>query len=152
MQEYHTDREGILEYINSLEAAQKKSKRGTGNNYIMDVTLLLIATNAMLKTGAHPRTTDKWEYLDASAQTWDAWKMAYKTANMKEQVRRLDTGENASHGTLRQTVSPQGTAINDLVNKDDLEDYFDNISAATTTEKVVLEKLMSTIVAMTINN
>ena len=86
MQEYHMDSEGILEYINALEAAQKKSKRGTGNNSITDGTLLLIVTNAMLKTGAHPRTTDKWEDLDASAQTWDMWKTAYKTADMKEQV------------------------------------------------------------------
>ena len=54
MQEYHKDSKGILEYINALEAAQKKSKRGTGNNLITDETLLLIATNAMLKTGAHP--------------------------------------------------------------------------------------------------
>ena len=122
MQEYHTESQGILEYINALEAAHKKSKHGTGNNPIIDATLLLIATNTMLKMGAHLRTTDKWEVLNVSEQTWDAWKMAYKTANMKEQVRRLDTGENASHGTLRQTVSPQGTAINDLVNKDDLED------------------------------
>ena len=49
---------GILEYINTLEAAQKKSKPGTGNKPITDATLLLIATNAILKTGAHSRTTD----------------------------------------------------------------------------------------------
>ena len=59
MQEYRTESKGILEYINALEAAQKKSKRGTGNNPITDATLLLIVTNAMLKTVAHPRTTDK---------------------------------------------------------------------------------------------
>ena len=68
MQEYQTDSEGILEYINALKAAQMISKRGTGNNPIADATLLLIATNAMLKTGAHPQTTDKWEDLDASKQ------------------------------------------------------------------------------------
>ena len=67
MQDYHTDSEGILEYTNVLEAAQNKSKRRTGNNPITDATLLLIVTNGMLKTGAHPRTTDKWEDLDASA-------------------------------------------------------------------------------------
>ena len=69
MQDYHTDIEGILKYINALKAAQKKSTRGTGNNPITDATLLLIATNSMLKTGAYTRTTDKWEDLDASAQT-----------------------------------------------------------------------------------
>ena len=45
-----------------------------------------------------------------------------------------------------------GTAIDYLVNNDDLEDYFDNIAAATTTEKVVLAQLTATIAAMTINN
>ena len=63
---------------------QKKSKQGTGNNPITDATLLLIATNAMLKIGAHPRTMNKWEDLDTSAQTWNAWKTEYKTADMKE--------------------------------------------------------------------
>ena len=67
MQDYHTDSEGILDYTNALGAAQKKSKRGTGNNLITDATLLLIATHGMFKTGTHPRTTNKWEDLDASA-------------------------------------------------------------------------------------
>ena len=59
MQDYQTDSEGILEYINALEAVQKKSKRGMGNNPITDATLLLIATDTISKTGAHPRTTEK---------------------------------------------------------------------------------------------
>ena len=84
MKDYHTYSEGILKYINTPEAAQKKLKPGTGNNPITDATLLLIATNKMLKTGAHPRTINKWEDLDASAQTWNAWKTAYKTVDMKE--------------------------------------------------------------------
>ena len=54
MQEYHTNIEGTLEYINALEAAQDKSKRGTGNNPITDATLLFIATNTMLKMSTHP--------------------------------------------------------------------------------------------------
>ena len=77
MQDYHTDSKGIFDYINALEAAQKKFKPETVNNPITDATMLLIATNAMFKTGAHPRTTNKWEDLDASAQTWNAWKTAY---------------------------------------------------------------------------
>ena len=71
---------------------------------------------------------------------------------MKERVQRLATGENAAHGALRQTVAPQGTAIDDLVNKNELEDYFENLAAAATTEKVVLEQLTAAIAAMTINN
>ena len=105
-----------------------------------------------MKTGAHPQTTEKWEDLDAAAQTWDAWKTAYKTTNMKERVLRLATGENAAHGTLRHILPPQGTAIGDLANKDDLEDYFNNLAAAATTEKVVLSQLTAAIAVVTINN
>ena len=54
MQEYHKDSKGILDYINALEAAQKKSKGRTDNKPITNDTLLLIATNTMLKTGMHP--------------------------------------------------------------------------------------------------
>ena len=156
MQYYHTDSEGILEYINALEAAQNTSKRGTVNKLITDATLLLIATNTMFKTGAHPCTTDKWEDLDVSAQTWNTWKTAYKTADMKERVRRLAMGDNAARGSLQQAVTPptqtpQGTAIDDLVNKDDLKYSFIKLSAAATTEKVVLEQLTSEIATLTSN-
>ena len=118
----------------------------------MDNTLLLIATNAMLKIGAHPQTMEKWEVLDSAEQTWNAWKTAYMTANMKDRVQHLATGENASHGALLQTTTPQGTAIDDLVNTDQLEDYFDNIAASVTTEKVVIAQLTAVISAMNINN
>ena len=66
MQEYHKDSEGILEYIKSLESAQKKSKRCRGNKPITDETLLVIATDMMLKTGSHTVITDNWEDLDAA--------------------------------------------------------------------------------------
>ena len=71
---------------------------------------------------------------------------------MKERVQRLAMGKNDAHGALRQTVSPQGTAIDNLVNKDDLEDYFDNLAVDATTEEFVLEQLMAAIAALKINN
>ena len=80
------------------------------------------------------------------------WKTAYKTADMKERVRRLATGKNAAHGALCQTFAPRGTAIDDLVNKDNLEDYFEKIAAAVTTEKNLLEQLTAAISALTIND
>ena len=50
------------------------------------------------------------------------------------------------------TQTPLGTAIDDLVNKDYLEDYLDNLAAAATTDKVVLEQLTSAIAMLTTNN
>ena len=82
---------------------------------------------------------------------------AYKTADMKEKVRQLAMGDNGAHGALRQAVTsptqnPQGTAIDDIVNKDDIKYYFDNLDAAATNEKVVLEQITSAIVTLTTNN
>ena len=71
---------------------------------------------------------------------------------MKERVRQLATGENSAHGELCQTVDPQGITIDDLANKDALEDYFDNLAASATTVKVVLTQLTAAIAVMTINN
>ena len=59
MQEYHVDRYGILENINTLEATQKKSKQGKGEIPITDASLLLIATNSILNMGALTHTTDR---------------------------------------------------------------------------------------------
>ena len=42
--------------------------------------------------------------------------------------------------------------IDDIVKKDDLEDYFDNLTAATTTKKAVLEQLPQMIATLTMNN
>ena len=64
----------------------------------------------------------------------------------------MATGENAAHGVLCQAIAPQGTLIDNLVNKYDLEYYFNNLAAAATTEKVVLEQLTSAIAALTTNN
>ena len=46
MQRYHLEVEGILEYINMLEDAQKQA--GRAGRTITDKTLLLFATTAML--------------------------------------------------------------------------------------------------------
>ena len=52
MQRFHLDAEGMPEYINALEDAQKQSRRA--HNDITDATLLLMATNVMLATQRFP--------------------------------------------------------------------------------------------------
>ena len=49
-------------------------------------------------------------------------------------------------------MAPQGITLDNLANKDDLEEYFDNIAAAVTTEKVVPAQLTAAIASMTVNN
>ena len=65
-------------------------------------------------------------------------------------------GENSAHGTLQKagtppTPTPQGTAIDNLAKKYNLKDYYNNLATAATTEKVLLEQLMSEIATLTTN-
>ena len=58
MQCYHLEVEGIPEYINMLEDAQKQA--GQSGQTIADETLLLFASTAMLTTEQYPQTNDDW--------------------------------------------------------------------------------------------
>ena len=75
MQTYHEDMEVIPTYVNKLEDAQKQSNRA--GNPITDTTLLLFASNAMLRTDRFPRSNEIWEDLPSDKQTWARWKTIY---------------------------------------------------------------------------
>ena len=62
--------EGITEYINALEDAQKLFKRS--GNPITEYTLLLIAKNAILSTEHFPRADEIWEDLPKNEKFWPA--------------------------------------------------------------------------------
>ena len=80
MQMYHEDMEGIPEYINKLEDAQKQSTRA--GNLVTDPTLLLFAANAMLRTNRFPWANKIWEELTGADRTWKRWKAIYRKADM----------------------------------------------------------------------
>ena len=59
MQRYHLEVEGIPEYINMLEDAQRQA--GRAGRAISDKNLLLFASTAMLASERFPRANDAWE-------------------------------------------------------------------------------------------
>ena len=59
MQRYHLKFEGIPEYINMLEDAQRQS--GRAGQTIAKENLLLFATTAMLTTERFTRANKDWE-------------------------------------------------------------------------------------------
>ena len=58
MQRYHLEVEGIPEYINMLEDAQRQA--GQAGRAISDDTLLLFASTAMLTSDLFSRANDAW--------------------------------------------------------------------------------------------
>ena len=59
MQRYHLEVEGIPEYINMLEDAQRQA--GRAGRTIADKTLLLLASTTMLISERFPRANNYWE-------------------------------------------------------------------------------------------
>ena len=59
MQRYHLEVEGIPDYINMLEDAQRQA--GRAGRTIADKTLLLLASTTMLISERFPRANNYWE-------------------------------------------------------------------------------------------
>ena len=91
MHNYHIEYEGIPEYINALEDAQRRAKRAGGDReyVITNATLLLIASTVLLKIQQFPRVNDKWEDLARAEKTWAKWKAMYKREQSKARVKKL---------------------------------------------------------------
>ena len=90
MQTYHEDMEGIPTYINMLEDAQRQPNRA--GNLITDPTLLLFASNAMLRTERFPRANEIWDEIPSNEQTWARWKKIYRKADMADKVKKSAKG------------------------------------------------------------
>ena len=68
MQSYHLEVEGIPEYINMLEDAQRQA--GREGRTITDGTLLFLSSTAILTSERLPRANNDWEYQAERDKTW----------------------------------------------------------------------------------
>ena len=89
MQRYHLEVEGIPEYINILEDAQRQASRA--GRTIADETLLLFASTSMLTSERFPRANDDWEEHTERDKKWSQWKTTYKRDHAKARVKRETT-------------------------------------------------------------
>ena len=60
--------DGIPQYINMLEVAQKKAKRA--GKPIANIELVMMALAAVLAAQHFPRKVDNWEGLPSGSCTW----------------------------------------------------------------------------------
>ena len=150
MMGYYADAEGIPEYINMLEEAQRKLARA--NLPMADDQLLAIASTAVLAANHFPRATDEWEALDRPNKTWPAWKAHYRAAHIARKRQLLASGK---------TIGPQGSAnaVTPVTEDVDLgpdtfarlDGYLDNLAAAATNEKSTLAQLIENNATLTAN-
>ncbi len=110
MHNYYTQADGIPQYINMLEDAQKK---GTWAGIpIADVKLVMMASAAILAAQHFPREVNNWEGLPSASCMWTAWKMAFCLAHMKPQQQILASGGgepfSRAHGVIPATTPAIG--------------------------------------------
>jgi hypothetical protein len=138
MMGYYADAEGIPEYINALEDAQRKLRRA--KLPMDDANLLAMASTAVLASQHFPRATDDWEALPDDAKTWTEWKIRYRAAHIacKRQLLASGGGEPlyGAHA-ITETTPPLLTPTL----YDQLDGYLDNLANAATSEHGSLKQL-----------
>ena len=69
MKSLYRDSEGVPQLINSMEAAQRKSKRA--KLVINDNYLHAVAIKSLLQSGEYETETREWSKLPEDNQTWE---------------------------------------------------------------------------------
>ena len=92
MRKYHLQADGIPEYINMLEDAQRTALRIDKTNPILDTFVLNIVTAKMLSSQQFPRTTEERGEVSPVDKHWQKWKIMYKAAQGRGRVRAKDGG------------------------------------------------------------
>ena len=139
MMGYYATADGIPEYINMLEEAQRKLARA--NLPMSDDQLLAIASTAVLAAEHFPRPTDEWEALPRVNKTWTAWKTHYRAAHIARKRQMLAAGKNSYGGVANAvTTFDDATITTDTFTR--LDGYLDNLAAAATTERTTLTQLI----------
>ena len=102
----------------------------------------------MLTSERFPRANDDWEDRAELDKTWAAWKLAYKQAHAKARVKAQAHEGSTKFGAANSVARPEDPLPLDTQHKGasgdvkTLEGYFDNLAAAATNQKDVLNQLV----------
>lgn len=141
MHQYYVQSDGIHQYINMLEDAQKKAKRA--GMPIADIELVMMASASVLAAQHFPREVDDWEGLPSGSRTWPAWKTAFGLAHLKRQRQILASGGDEPLGGAHGVLLAAAPTI------DRLETALDNLALTATNDTAVLQQLTAANLALT---
>ena len=74
----YRDSEGVPQFINAMEAAQRKSK--CAKLVIKDKYLHAVALKSLLQLGEYGTETREWPKLPEDNRTWEDWKTKFRAA------------------------------------------------------------------------
>ncbi len=140
MHQYYSQADGIPQFVNMMEDAQKKAKRA--GMPIANVELVMMALAAVLMAQHFSRKLDDWEGLPSSSWTWSAWKTAFCLAHIKCQRQILALGGGQPLGGALAAIQAQPT-INQL------KLALDNLALAATNNLAMLQQLTAANLTLT---
>jgi hypothetical protein len=141
MHNYYTQADGIPQYINMLEDAQKKAT-GAGMP-IANVELMMMASAAVLAAQHFPRKVNNWEGLPSTSCTRTAWKTAFCLAHVKRKQQILASGGGKPLGGAHGVIPAAALVI------EHLKTTLDNLALAATNDTAVLQQLIAANLALT---
>ena len=148
MKNLFSNAKGIPQYINAMEAAQKKSKRA--KLVIHDEYMHAVALKLLTQSGEYETETREWSKLLEDQKTWMAWKTTFWEAYVaKRRAEAAREGEEkpfdgyaafgaSSEKTTNEQLRRRGNATTagpaPVTNQmmESQEEYLDNIAAEAT--------------------
>ena len=88
MKSLYKDSEGVLQFINAMEATQRKSKRA--KLIINDEYMHAVALKFLLQSGDYETETREWSKLPEDKQTWTDWKTTFRAAYVAKRRSEAD--------------------------------------------------------------
>ena len=135
----------MLHNTHNLWLTIENNTKRSGNT-ITAVTLLLIATNAIISTDRFPSADKIWDYLNNDKKDWDAWENLHKVAGHNSKVKNQAVGVQdqfgTAHGALKYSPPSAQKSNGPSRPADELGEYFDALAVDVTTEKGILEELV----------
>ena len=97
MKELYKDLDGVPQFINAMEVAQRKSNRV--KLVINDEYLHAVALKLLLQSGEYETETREWSKLPEADQTWEEWKTTFRAAYVaKRRSEAVREGEQKPFG------------------------------------------------------
>ena len=95
--ELYKDSDGVPQFINAMEAAQRKSKQA--KLFINDEYLHAVALKSLLQSGEYETETREWLKIPEADQTWEDWKTMFRAAYIaKRRLEGVREGEQKPFG------------------------------------------------------
>ena len=155
--------EGIPQYIQALEKAQRRSVRG--NLPVADNVLAATAINALLSTGDYKDDTTSWLKKADTDRTWSAFKTHFSAAYLAEEQRKKYFGGSENPGQPfggtaaplpnNNTTAGGGITINNefpAQMSNTMEGFLDNIAAVVTTDSDTMQQMVASLATLTATN